>query len=233
MNQLGYAKLRSAALVLWLLCALGLGNHRSHSAVALELSNSVNSGSGAITVVAFETFSVEVWVRGLTSSALHSFNLTLAPLPEGFMLNGYTDLLPSGWLSFPNVSNRQYGGYNWSTTDITGDAALVRLQLTAGASSGTIDFGSPGVFQNLLDGNDQAIAYVSSGLLVKVVPEPRLMSLLVGGLFLACAAKMGRSTNAPIHVPRANREPSECWVLDGGSVPQSAQTIPRRPRRRF
>lgn len=198
MTHLSYSKLKSAPLILWLVCALGIGTHRAQSAVTLELVSSVSPNRGPISVSAFEAFSVDVWVKGLASSALHSFNLTLAQLPDGLILNGYTDLLPVGWLTFPNASNHRYGGYNWSAADLTGDAALVRLQLTAGASSGTIDFGSPGVFQNLLDGSDQPIAYVSSGLLVNVVPEPQLMSLLMGSVLLVCAAKLRRSTNEPI-----------------------------------
>lgn len=191
--------------LLKLLLTVGLwsGSGSVQGAVMLQLADPANHSQTSITVDALSSFELDVWVQGITAPAVHSFNLTIAPLPSGFILNGYTDTLPAGWMSFPNLENQRYGGYNWSGTNITGSATLVRLQFTAGSTSGRIDFADSGPFQNLLDSGDASIVFQTSGVLVNVVPEPAslplvLCALMIGAIHCRRTAMRQRLLIVPI-----------------------------------
>lgn len=172
---------------------LGIGCGRARSAVILQFVNPSDLSTGPITVQANSTFSLGVYVQGLTSPSLDSFNIGLV-LPSGFTLDSFTDTIPSGWFSFPNVPNQTYGGSNWSGLDITGNAMLVQLNLTAGSNSGTVDFINQGAFQNLLDSSSNNISFSQSGIFINVisVPEPGVGVLLLVATISGAAFQLKR-----------------------------------------
>ena len=141
----------------------------------IDLSDS----SSTVEITAGQSFTAEILAADLPTP-LDSFNLTFSTLPTGLTLTGFTDTIPSGWQAFSSVPNLEYGGVNFSGSDITPSGELVWANFTSSSTMAPGDdivtFTPPGLLQNLNDSNGDPIDYTLQSLNVDVsspaVPEP-------------------------------------------------------------
>lgn len=178
---------------------IALGLSAKAQSASLQILNPATLGS-TLSFTAGQSFNAEIFVSALPTP-LDSFNLTFASLPSGLTLNGFTDTVPSGWLPFSSVAGLQYGGVNFSGSDITPSGELVLASFTSSSSmpseNVSLTFAPMGSLQNLNDSGGNTIAYTPQALNLVVTASPEPSSWILLGLGAVALRLALRKTKVP------------------------------------